>query len=88
MGRRPPRAVRVLPVADGRRQLRSRPRDGRAAARCHPRPAGTTAKPAAPAWISQCTHYSGTTITRYGDKGLLVDGEVGPDTWGALRERT
>ncbi|MEU0085568.1 serine/threonine-protein kinase [Streptomyces sp. NPDC006274] len=95
-----------------------------------PSPARTTAEPATPAWLSQCTYYSGTAITRYGDKGqrvvqvqcmlsergysvgragvdgefgedtaaavkrfqsdkgLLVDGEVGPDTWGALRKRT
>ncbi|NBE54359.1 protein kinase [Streptomyces sp. YC537] len=97
-----------------------------------PRPTGssTPAKPPAPPWISQCTYYSGTEITRYGDKGqrvvqvqcmlskrgygiggsgvdgqfgdatrtavrkfqsargLEVDGEVGPNTWAALRSRT
>ncbi|MGP4010186.1 protein kinase domain-containing protein [Streptomyces sp. 4N124] len=86
--------------------------------------------PAAPPWITQCTHYSGTELTQYGDKnrrvtqvqcmlekrgysvgsagvdgqfgdgtlaavkqfqsakGLDVDGEVGPNTWGALRSST
>lgn len=90
----------------------------------------TTSKPSVPPWISQCTYYSGTAITRFGDKGqrvvqvqcmlskrgygiggagvdgqfgrdtrtavqkfqgargLAVDGEVGTNTWRALRSRT
>ncbi|WP_030317098.1 serine/threonine-protein kinase [Streptomyces sp. NRRL B-3229] len=32
----------------------------------------TTAPPAAPAWISGCTYYSGTEQTEYGDKGQRV----------------
>ncbi|WP_432191988.1 protein kinase domain-containing protein [Streptomyces sp. bgisy027] len=88
------------------------------------------ATPATPPWISQCTYYSGTELTDYGDKGqrvvqvqcmltkrgysvgssgvdgefgsatlaavkqfqgakgLEVDGEVGPNTWAALRSST
>ncbi|MDG4860996.1 protein kinase [Streptomyces sp. T-3] len=95
-----------------------------------PAPTKTPDKPATPPWISQCTYYSGTAITRYGDtgqrvvqvqcmltkrgygvgssgvdgefgkdttsavkrfqtdKGLEVDGEVGPNTWAALRSST
>ncbi|WP_030597598.1 serine/threonine-protein kinase [Streptomyces fulvoviolaceus] len=90
----------------------------------------TTSAPATPAWISQCTYYSGTELTVYGDKNqrvvqvqcmlskrgysvgdagvdgqfgkdtltavkqfqsakaLDVDGEVGPNTWAALRSST
>ncbi|MPY63743.1 serine/threonine-protein kinase [Streptomyces spongiae] len=93
-------------------------------------PTKSATKPAIPPWISQCTYYSGTELTRYGDKnqrvtqvqcmllkrgyglgaagvdgqfgddtlsavkqfqgakGLDVDGEVGPNTWGALRSST
>ncbi|MGW4540289.1 protein kinase domain-containing protein [Streptomyces chartreusis] len=98
-------------------------------------PAGTPTPtapttPATPPWISQCTYYSGTELTDYGDKGqrvvqvqcmltkrgysvgssgvdgefgsatlaavkqfqgakgLEVDGEVGPNTWAALRSST
>ncbi|WP_328438932.1 serine/threonine-protein kinase [Streptomyces sp. NBC_00444] len=93
-------------------------------------PTKTPTKPADPPWITQCTHYSGTDLTQYGDKnrrvtqvqcmlekrgysvgsagvdgqfgdgtlaavkqfqsdkGLDVDGEVGPNTWGALRSST
>lgn len=32
----------------------------------------TPSKPPVPPWISQCTYYSGTAITRYGDKGQRV----------------
>ncbi|MFJ1999716.1 protein kinase domain-containing protein [Streptomyces chartreusis] len=94
-----------------------------------PTPTAPTA-PATPPWISQCTYYSGTELTDYGDKGqrvvqvqcmltkrgysvgssgvdgefgsatlaavkqfqgakgLEVDGEVGPNTWAALRSST
>lgn len=90
----------------------------------------TSTAPSAPAWISQCTYYSGTELTTHGDKnqrvvqvqcmltkrgynvgdagvdgqfgddtltavkkfqsakGLEVDGEVGPNTWAALRSST
>ncbi|MEW2398681.1 serine/threonine-protein kinase [Streptomyces sp. NPDC046862] len=93
-------------------------------------PTKSATKPATPPWISQCTYYSGTEVTRLGDKnqrvtqvqcmllkrgyglgaggvdgqfgndtlsavkrfqgakGLDVDGEVGPNTWGALRSST
>ncbi|MFG1669793.1 protein kinase [Streptomyces sp. Y7] len=98
-------------------------------------PAGTPTPtapttPATPPWNSQCTYYSGTELTDYGDKGqrvvqvqcmltkrgysvgssgvdgefgtatqaavkqfqgakgLEVDGEVGPNTWAALRSST
>jgi len=92
-----------------------------------PTPTRTTAEPATPPWISQCTYYSGTQLTQSGDrgqrvvqvqcmldkrgygvgsagvdgqfgkdtasavkafqsdKGLEVDGQVGPNTWAALR---
>ncbi len=92
--------------------------------------ATATAEPTTPAWISQCTYYSGTELTRRGDrnqrvaqvqcmltkrgysvgaagvdgrfgkgtysavklfqsdKGLDVDGIVGPNTWAALRRST
>ncbi|MFF9777180.1 protein kinase [Streptomyces sp. NPDC013978] len=93
-------------------------------------PTKTSTKPATPAWISQCTYYSGTELTDRGDqgqrvvqvqcmlqkrgygvggsgvdgkfgkdtesavkqfqsaKGLEVDGQVGPNTWAALRATT
>jgi eukaryotic-like serine/threonine-protein kinase len=93
-------------------------------------PTKTATTPAAPPWNSQCTYYSGTELTDYGDKGqrvvqvqcmltkrgysvgsagvdgefgrdtesavkqfqsakgLEVDGQVGPATWGALRSST
>ncbi|MFC7305458.1 protein kinase [Streptomyces monticola] len=35
-------------------------------------PKPSPSKPAVPPWISQCTYYSGTEITRYGDKGQRV----------------
>ncbi|MFE9646905.1 protein kinase [Streptomyces sp. NPDC006365] len=96
----------------------------------HPSPTKTTAQPPTPPWISQCTYYSGTQLTQFGDKnqrvvqvqcmltkrgygvgaagvdgqfgqdtlravkqfqgdkGLDVDGDVGPNTWAALRSRT
>ncbi|NGO44435.1 serine/threonine-protein kinase [Streptomyces ureilyticus] len=95
-----------------------------------PSPTKSTAEPAKPPWISQCTYYSGTQLTQLGDKnrrvtqvqcmltkrgygvgaagvdgqfgqatlravkrfqgdkGLNVDGDVGPNTWAALRSRT
>ncbi|GAB2987940.1 hypothetical protein GCM10023080_061910 [Streptomyces pseudoechinosporeus] len=96
-----------------------------------PSPTKTTAQPPpTPPWISQCTYYSGTQLTQFGDKnqrvtqvqcmltkrgysvgnagvdgqfgqdtltavkrfqgdkGLNVDGDVGPNTWAALRSRT
>jgi len=95
-----------------------------------PTPTRTTAEPATPPWISQCTYYSGTQLTQSGDrgqrvvqvqcmldkrgygvggagvdgqfgkdtasavkafqsdKGLEVDGQVGPNTWAALRGST
>ncbi|WP_371577541.1 protein kinase [Streptomyces sp. NBC_01314] len=95
-----------------------------------PTPTEAATKPATPAWISQCTYYSGTELTDRGDegqrvvqvqcmldrrgynvggtgvdgkfgkktesavkqfqgaKGLEVDGQVGPDTWAALRGTT
>ncbi|MEE1758943.1 serine/threonine-protein kinase [Streptomyces sp. SP18BB07] len=95
-----------------------------------PPPTRTATKPATPAWISQCTYYSGTELTDRGDegqrvvqvqcmlqkrgysvggsgvdgkfgkdtesavkqfqsaKGLEVDGQVGPNTWAALRGTT
>ncbi|WP_033325378.1 serine/threonine-protein kinase [Streptomyces yerevanensis] len=96
-----------------------------------PSPTKSTAQPPpTPPWISQCTHYSGTQLTQFGDKnqrvtqvqcmltkrgysvgnagvdgqfgqdtltavkqfqgdkGLDVDGDVGPNTWAALRSRT
>ncbi|TLS44582.1 serine/threonine protein kinase [Streptomyces montanus] len=37
-----------------------------------PAPTKTTAEPAPPAWISQCTYYSGTELTRRGDKNQRV----------------
>ncbi|TPQ21832.1 protein kinase domain-containing protein [Streptomyces sporangiiformans] len=37
-----------------------------------PDPTKTTAKPAPPAWISQCTYYSGSELTRRGDKNQRV----------------
>ncbi|KUL39754.1 serine/threonine-protein kinase [Streptomyces regalis] len=93
-------------------------------------PPKTATTPATPPWISQCTYYSGTELTDYGDKGqrvvqvqcmltkrgysvgsagvdgefgrdtesavkqfqsakgLEVDGQVGPNTWAALRSST
>lgn len=93
-------------------------------------PTKTATAPATPPWISQCTYYSGTELTDYGDKGqrvvqvqcmltkrgysvgsagvdgdfgrateaavkqfqsakgLEVDGQVGPNTWAALRSST
>lgn len=90
----------------------------------------TATAPTTPAWISDCTYYSGTALTDYGDsgqrvvqvqcmlskrgysigsagvdgefgkdtesavkqfqsaKGLEVDGQVGPNTWAALRSST
>ncbi|WP_251063054.1 MULTISPECIES: serine/threonine-protein kinase [unclassified Streptomyces] len=93
-------------------------------------PTETATTPATPPWISQCTYYSGTELTDYGDKGqrvvqvqcmltkrgysvggagvdgdfgkdtesavkqfqsakgLEVDGQVGPNTWAALRSST
>ncbi|WP_369171840.1 protein kinase [Streptomyces sp. R28] len=93
-------------------------------------PTKTATTPATPPWISQCTYYSGTELTDYGDKGqrvvqvqcmltkrgygvgsagvdgefgrdtesavkqfqsakgLEVDGQVGPNTWAALRSST
>ncbi|MCX4698452.1 serine/threonine-protein kinase [Streptomyces sp. NBC_01352] len=95
-----------------------------------PTPTKTAAKPATPPWISQCTYYSGTELTTFGDKGqrvvqvqcmltkrgysvggsgvdgqfgedtesavrlfqsdkgLEVDGDVGPNTWAGLRSST
>ncbi|PAZ12667.1 serine/threonine protein kinase [Streptomyces sp. SA15] len=95
-----------------------------------PTPSKTATKPAAPPWISQCTYYSGSELTTYGDKGqrvvqvqcmltkrgysvggsgvdgqfgedtvsavrlfqsdkgLAVDGDVGTNTWAALRSST
>jgi predicted Ser/Thr protein kinase len=99
-----------------------------------PTPTATVTKtataPTEPAWISDCTYYSGTELTTYGDKnqrvvqvqcmltkrgysvgsagvdgqfgkdtltavksfqsakGLEVDGDVGPNTWAALRSST
>ncbi|MFG2025132.1 protein kinase [Streptomyces sp. NPDC048825] len=95
-----------------------------------PSPTKSTAEPATPPWLSQCTYYSGTQLTQLGDKnqrvvqvqcmltkrgygvgaagvdgqfgqdtlravkrfqgdkGLSVDGDVGPNTWAALRSRT
>ncbi|MCX5603894.1 serine/threonine-protein kinase [Streptomyces phaeochromogenes] len=95
-----------------------------------PAPTRTTAEPATPPWISQCTYYSGTQLTQSGDrgqrvvqvqcmldkrgygvggagvdgqfgkdtasavkafqsdKGLEVDGQVGPNTWASLRGST
>ncbi|MGI5195382.1 protein kinase domain-containing protein [Streptomyces sp. CA-288835] len=95
-----------------------------------PSPTRSTAEPAKPPWITQCTYYSGTQLTQLGDKnrrvtqvqcmltkrgygvgaagvdgqfgqatlravkrfqgakGLSVDGDVGPNTWAALRSRT
>jgi hypothetical protein len=95
-----------------------------------PTPTKTATEPVTPAWISQCTYYSGTELTDRGDegqrvvqvqcmldkrgysvggsgvdgkfgkntesavrqfqsaKGLEVDGQVGPDTWAALRGTT
>jgi hypothetical protein len=35
-------------------------------------PTKAPTKPAAPPWITQCTHYSGTELTRYGDKNNRV----------------
>ncbi|MDO0912362.1 serine/threonine-protein kinase [Streptomyces sp. DT2A-34] len=93
-------------------------------------PTETATTPATPPWNSQCTYYSGTKLTDYGDKGqrvvqvqcmlskrgynvgsagvdgefgrdtesavkqfqsakgLEVDGQVGPNTWAALRSST
>ncbi|MGN9759350.1 protein kinase domain-containing protein [Streptomyces sp. SD31] len=93
-------------------------------------PTKTATTPATPPWNSQCTYYSGTELTDYGDKGqrvvqvqcmlskrgynvgsagvdgefgrdtesavkqfqsakgLEVDGQVGPNTWAALRSST
>ncbi|MBD0839221.1 serine/threonine-protein kinase [Streptomyces sp. TRM68416] len=90
----------------------------------------TAPAPSTPAWISDCTYYTGTELTDYGDtgqrvvqvqciltkrgysvgnagvdgqfgdatlaavkqfqtaKGLEVDGQVGPQTWAALRSTT
>ncbi len=95
-----------------------------------PAPGRSATRPATPAWLSHCTHYSGTELTVAGDrgkrvvqvqrmltkrgysvgragvdgqfgedtvaavrlfqsdKGLDVDGDVGPKTWAALRSST
>ncbi|MFI6939367.1 protein kinase [Streptomyces sp. NPDC050418] len=37
-----------------------------------PAPTKTATKPATPPWISQCTYYSGTAQTEYGDTGQRV----------------
>ncbi|MEU9956196.1 protein kinase [Streptomyces sp. NPDC050982] len=37
-----------------------------------PAPTRTTAEPATPPWISQCTYYSGTQLTQSGDRGQRV----------------
>ncbi|MCK8435247.1 protein kinase [Streptomyces sp. D2-8] len=37
-----------------------------------PAPTGTATRPATPPWISECTHYSGTELTRRGDRGRRV----------------
>ncbi|WP_308402886.1 protein kinase [Streptomyces sp. BV286] len=37
-----------------------------------PSPADTTAGPATPAWISECTYYSGSELTRRGDENERV----------------
>ncbi|WP_199552574.1 peptidoglycan-binding protein, partial [Streptomyces sp. N35] len=37
-----------------------------------PAPTKTTAAPAKPPWITDCTYYSGTTETIYGHKGTRV----------------
>ncbi|KAF4406247.1 serine/threonine-protein kinase [Streptomyces lycii] len=37
-----------------------------------PAPSEDAGEPTTPAWISGCRHYSGTAITRYGDKGSRV----------------
>nr|WP_318656263.1 peptidoglycan-binding protein [Streptomyces resistomycificus] len=37
-----------------------------------PTPTGTATTPATPPWISRCTHYSGTELTRRGDSGRRV----------------
>ncbi|WP_217176884.1 serine/threonine-protein kinase [Streptomyces sp. AC495_CC817] len=47
--------------------------DGDAAATSPaPTPTRTATKPATPAWISQCTYYSGTELTDRGDEGQRV----------------
>ncbi|GHH86290.1 serine/threonine-protein kinase [Streptomyces capitiformicae] len=93
-------------------------------------PTKTATKPADPPWLTQCTYYSGTELTQYGDenkrvtqvqcmlvnrgygigsagvdgqfgkdtlaavkqfqsdKRLSVDGDVGVNTWAALRRST
>lgn len=93
-------------------------------------PSPTPTQSAAPAWVTDCTHYSGSELTRRGDtgervlqvqcmlskrgydlgkrgvdgkfskatkmavrqfqtdRGLAVDGKVGPETWAALRSTT
>ncbi|UUU24486.1 protein kinase domain-containing protein [Streptomyces sp. DSM 40750] len=93
-------------------------------------PTKTATTPATPPWLTQCTYYSGTELTQFGDKNqrvtqvqcmlvkrgysvggsgvdgqfgedtlaavrvfqsdkaLKVDGDVGPNTWAALRSRT
>ncbi|WP_200301879.1 serine/threonine-protein kinase [Streptomyces adelaidensis] len=103
---------------------------GDSAASPTPAPTRTATKPATPAWISQCTYYSGTELTDRGDEGqrvvqvqcmlqkrgysvggsgvdgkfgkdtdaavrqfqsakdLEVDGQVGTNTWAALRSST
>lgn len=95
-----------------------------------PTPSKATSAPANPPWLTDCTYYSGTELTRLGDsgrrvvqvqcmltergydvgssgvdgefgedtdaavrgfqgdKGLEVDGQVGPRTWAALRSST
>ncbi|MFJ8592936.1 protein kinase [Streptomyces sp. NPDC093598] len=37
-----------------------------------PAPTSTATKPANPPWIARCTHYSGTELTRRGDRGPRV----------------
>jgi len=93
-------------------------------------PSPTPTQSTAPVWLTDCTHYSGSELTRRGDtgervlqvqcmlskrgydlgkrgvdgkfgkatkmavrqfqtdRGLAVDGKVGPDTWAALRSTT
>ncbi|MFI2430450.1 protein kinase [Streptomyces sp. NPDC018693] len=37
-----------------------------------PAPAKTSAAPSEPDWLTHCTHYSGSELTRYGDKNVRV----------------
>ncbi|MFP3989873.1 protein kinase [Streptomyces sp. E11-3] len=116
------------PQATASRTTPTQPGGGDNSPTATPKPSPT--QPATPPWISDCTYYSGTEITRYGDRGqpvvqvqcmlskrgysiggsgvdgqfgddtraavrlfqsdrkLAVDGEVGPNTWGALRSKT